>query len=156
MGVYFCVSMAFLWVVLVKTHVTGPRHCIRVNAIVIIILPSAFDQTLVFQTLIKFWRHNKLNLAATVLLPNPCALHKKYQVGCNVLVFEELPSSSCLRANMGCALTSEFFRSAPSTFPQRRDYLLGASFRESLVIRLYSEIGQIHLSIEAQYDHLFY
>ncbi len=31
-----------------------------------------------------------------------------------------------------------------------RGYLLGACFRESLVIRLYSETGQIHLSIEAQ------
>ncbi len=45
-----------------------------------------------------------------------------------------------------------FFRSAPSTFPQRRGYLLGACFRESLVIRLHSEIGQIHFSIEAQCD----
>ncbi len=33
------------------------------------------------------------------------------------------------------------FRSAPSTFPQRRGYLLGACFRESLVIRLHSEIS---------------
>ncbi len=48
-----------------------------------------------------------------------------------------------------------FFRSPPSTFPQRRGYLLGACFRESLIIRLHSEIGQIHLSIEAQCDHLF-
>ncbi len=43
-----------------------------------------------------------------------------------------------------------FFRSAPSTFPQRTGYLLGACFRESLVTRLHSEIGQIHLSIEAK------
>ncbi len=50
---------------------------------------------------------------------------------------------------MGCALAI-VFRSAPSTFPQRRGYLLGTCFRESLVIRLHSEIGQIHLSIEAQ------
>ncbi len=49
-----------------------------------------------------------------------------------------------------------FFRSAPSSFPQGRGYLLGACFGESLVIRLHSEIDQIHLSIEAQCDHLFY
>ena len=30
-----------------------------------------------------------------------------------------------------------FFRCAPSTFPQMRGYLLGACFRESLVIRLH-------------------
>ncbi len=34
--------------------------------------------------------------------------------------------------------------------------ILGACSRESLVIRLYSKIGQIHLSIEAQCNHLFY
>ncbi len=34
--------------------------------------------------------------------------------------------------------------------PHRQVTLRGACFRESLVIRLYSEIGQIHLSIEAQ------
>ena len=38
-----------------------------------------------------------------------------------------------------------FFRSAPSTFPNKRVH-----FRESLVIRFYSEIDQIHLSNEAQ------
>ncbi len=43
-----------------------------------------------------------------------------------------------------------FFRSTPSTFPQVGGYLLGTFFRESLVMRLYSEIGQIHLSIEVQ------
>ncbi len=35
-------------------------------------------------------------------------------------------------------------------FPQRRGYLLGVCFLESLVFRLHSEIDQIHLSIEAQ------
>ena len=34
--------------------------------------------------------------------------------------------------------------------PTVKVYWFGACFRESLVIRLYSEIGQIHLSIEAQ------
>ncbi len=43
-------------------------------------------------------------------------------------------------------------RSAPSTFPQRTGLLYGAISWESLVFRLYSEIGQIHLSIEAQCD----
>ena len=41
---------------------------------------------------------------------------------------------------MGCAFAIVF------TFPQRRGYLLGACFRESLVIRLHSELGQIHHS----------
>ena len=52
-----------------------------------------------------------------------------------------------------------FFRSAPSTFPlciYGEVTFHGACFRESLVIRLHSEIGQIHLSTEAQSDHLFY
>ncbi len=40
-----------------------------------------------------------------------------------------------------------FFRSAPSTFPNKRSTHWG---RESLVVRLHSEIDQIHLSIEAQ------
>ncbi len=39
---------------------------------------------------------------------------------------------------------------------QRRGYLLGACFRESLVFRSHSEIGQIHFGSEAQCDHLFY
>ncbi len=43
-----------------------------------------------------------------------------------------------------------FFRSAPSTFPLQQITLRGVCFRESLVYRLYSEIDQIHLSIEAQ------
>ncbi len=65
-----------------------------------------------------------------------------------------LPSTSCLRVNMGCAL--DIVLQGPPTLPQRRGYLLGACFRESLVIRLHSEIGQIHLSIEAQYDRLYF
>ncbi len=42
------------------------------------------------------------------------------------------------------------FRSAPSTFPIINGPPIGVRFRESLVVRLYSEIDQIHLSIEAQ------
>ncbi len=56
---------------------------------------------------------------------------------------------------MGCALAI-VFKPVLSTFPQRRGYLIGACFRESLIIRLHSEIGQIHLSIEAQCDHLYF
>ncbi len=37
-----------------------------------------------------------------------------------------------------------FFRSAPSTFPTKR-----STHKRSLVIRLHSEIDQIHLGIEA-------
>ncbi len=43
-----------------------------------------------------------------------------------------------------------FFRSAPSTFELQQVTLRGVCFRESLVYRLYSEIDQIDLSIEAQ------
>ncbi len=43
---------------------------------------------------------------------------------------------------MGCALAI--------VFQVRSGYLLGVCFRESLVLRLHSEIDQIHLSIEAQ------
>ncbi len=50
---------------------------------------------------------------------------------------------------MGCALAIVF-----QVHPLYVPY--GAYFRESLVIRLCTEIGQIHLSIEAQCDHLFY
>ncbi len=42
------------------------------------------------------------------------------------------------------------FRSAPSTFPQKTGHLSWGYFLESLVFRLHSKIGQIHLSIEAQ------
>ncbi len=45
------------------------------------------------------------------------------------------------------------FRSAPSTFPQKTGHILWGHFWESLVFRLHSIIGQIHLSIEAQCDH---
>ncbi len=41
------------------------------------------------------------------------------------------------------------FRSAPSTFPANGPPI-GVRFQESLVVRLHSGIGQIHLSIEAQ------
>ena len=43
-----------------------------------------------------------------------------------------------------------FFRSVPSMFPLQQVTLLGVCFQESLVFRLYSEIDQIHLCIEAQ------
>ncbi len=46
-----------------------------------------------------------------------------------------------------------FFRSAHSMFPQKTGNLLRGHFWESLVFRLHSKIGQIHLSIEAQCDH---
>ncbi len=38
-------------------------------------------------------------------------------------------------------------------FPQKKGHLLRGHFWESLVFRLHSKIGQIHLSIEAQCDH---
>ncbi len=45
-----------------------------------------------------------------------------------------------------------FCRSAPSTYPNKRSTLQGPfrEFGESLVVRLYSEIDHLHLSIEAQ------
>ncbi len=63
--------------------------------------------------------------------------------------YMHLPSST-FACKCRTSMVYLFFRSAPSTFPRVRGYLLGAFFRESLVITLYSEIGQIHLSIEAQ------
>ncbi len=55
---------------------------------------------------------------------------------------------------MGCTLAIVFqVRSLyvpTKARAQRRGYLLGVCFQESLVFRLHSEIDQIHLSIEAQ------
>ncbi len=48
-----------------------------------------------------------------------------------------------------------FFRSAPFTFPSKRS-THRVRFRESLVVRLYSEIDQIHVSIEAQCVTTYY
>ncbi len=51
---------------------------------------------------------------------------------------------------MGCALAFVFSGPLPLRSHHGQVTLRGACFLESLVIRLYSEIGQIHLSIEAQ------
>ncbi len=50
--------------------------------------------------------------------------------------------------NMGCALVIHF-RSAPFNVPTWAGHLLWGQIWESLVFRLHSKFGQIHLSIEA-------
>ncbi len=59
----------------------------------------------------------------------------------------EMAYENLLRSAVGM---THVFRSAPSTFPLQQVTLCGVCFRESLVYRLYSEIDQIHLNIEAQ------
>ena len=61
-------------------------------------------------------------------------------------------SSSYLRVNMGCALVT-LFQVRSLYVPTKDRSPLQGRFWESLVFRLHSEIDQINLSIEAQWDH---
>ncbi len=60
----------------------------------------------------------------------------------------QVPEFSYLRVYMGCAL-AVVFQVRSLYIPLTNGQLFRVHFGESLVVRLYSEIDQIHLGIEA-------